>query len=68
MNADYGGFKYKELIEKIIKVFYKVYNKLVYGFSEKVYENAMMMELREEIGGRSGKVCVLIKRGGSKWL
>jgi GxxExxY protein len=40
--------KYKELTEKIIKVFYKVYNKLGYGFLEKVYENGMMIEFKKE--------------------
>ena len=40
--------KYKELTEKIIKIFYKVYNKLGYGFLEKIYENAMMIELGRE--------------------
>jgi GxxExxY protein len=29
-------------------IFYKVYNKLGYGFLEKVYENAMMVEFRKE--------------------
>ncbi len=48
MNADYQDFKHKELTEKIIKVFYRVYNKLGYGFLEKVYENAMKIELRKE--------------------
>ncbi len=32
--------------EKIIKAFYKVYNKLGYGFLEKVYHNAMLIELQ----------------------
>jgi GxxExxY protein len=41
-------FQYKELTEKIIKIFYSVYNKLGYGFLEKVYENAMMIEFRRE--------------------
>jgi len=27
MNADLQDFKYKELTEKIIEIFYKVYNK-----------------------------------------
>lgn len=40
--------KYKALTEKIIKIFYDVYNKLGYGFLEKVYENAMMIEFRKE--------------------
>ena len=48
MNADCQDFKHKELTEKIIKIFYKVYNKLGYGFLEKVYENAMMIDFRRE--------------------
>ena len=48
MNADYQDVKYKDLTEKIIKIFYIVYNKLGYGFLEKVYENAMMIELKKE--------------------
>ena len=48
MNADYQDFKYKELTEKIIKIFYRVYNNLGYGFLEKVYENAMMIEFKRE--------------------
>ena len=48
MNAENKGFKHKELSEKIIKIFYRVYNKLGYGFLEKVYENAMMIELKKE--------------------
>ncbi|HJH27181.1 MAG TPA: hypothetical protein C5S37_10570 [Methanophagales archaeon] len=28
----------------MIRIFYRVYNKLGYGFLEKVYENAMMIE------------------------
>jgi GxxExxY protein len=39
--------KYEELTEKIIKAFYKVYNTLGYGFLEKVYENALYIELTE---------------------
>jgi GxxExxY protein len=48
MNADYQDFKYKELTERMIKIFYRVYNKLGYGFLEKVYENAMIAELKKE--------------------
>jgi len=33
------------LTEKIIKAFFKVNNTLGYGFLEKVYENAMAIEL-----------------------
>jgi GxxExxY protein len=35
----------KELTNKIIKAFYKVYNELGFGFLEKVYENALRFEL-----------------------
>lgn len=48
MNADCQDFKHKELTEKIISIFYRVYNKLGYGFLEKVYENAMIIELEKE--------------------
>jgi len=37
---------YKDKTERIIKAFYIVYNKLGYGFLEKVYENALVIELR----------------------
>jgi len=46
MNTDYHDSKYKYLTEKIIKVFHKVYNNPGYGFLEKVYENAMMIEFK----------------------
>ncbi len=35
-----------DITEKIIKAFYKVNNALGFGFLEKVYENAMVIELR----------------------
>jgi GxxExxY protein len=38
---------HKDITDKIIKAFYNVYNSLGYGFLEKVYENAMMIELRK---------------------
>ncbi len=40
------NFLYSDVTEKIIKAFYNVYNKLGYGFLEKVYENAMLIELQ----------------------
>jgi len=36
---------HEEITGKIIKAFYKVNNTLGYGFLEKVYENAMRIEL-----------------------
>jgi GxxExxY protein len=43
MNAD--NYKHSDITDKIIKAFYKVYNTLGYGFLEKVYENALFIEL-----------------------
>ena len=39
------NYKHTELTDKIIQAFYIVYNRLGYGFLEKVYENALMIEL-----------------------
>ncbi|PLX84433.1 MAG: GxxExxY protein [Desulfuromonas sp.] len=39
--------KHKELTDQIICLFYNVYNTLGYGFLEKVYENALMLELQK---------------------
>ena len=39
------NFKHSTITSKIIEAFYNVYNKLGYGFLEKVYENSMMIEL-----------------------
>ena len=38
----------EEKTKSIIGCFYKVYNILGYGFLEKVYENALIIELRKE--------------------
>jgi GxxExxY protein len=40
-------YKHTEITEKIINAFYQVYNTLGYGFLEKVYRNAMTIELRK---------------------
>lgn len=40
-------YKHSELTGMIIKAFYNVYNKLGYGFLERVYENAMLIELKK---------------------
>ncbi|MDD3861257.1 MAG: GxxExxY protein, partial [Bacteroidales bacterium] len=38
---------HEDTTAKIIEAFYKVYNQLGYGFLEKVYENAMIIELKK---------------------
>jgi len=37
--------QHKELTDRVLCCFYNVYNTLGYGFLEKVYENALMIEL-----------------------
>ncbi len=39
--------KHSDITEKIIACAYTVYNKLGFGFLEKVYENALVIELRK---------------------
>jgi GxxExxY protein len=38
---------HEEITSKIIAAFYAVYNNLGYGFLEKVYENALILELEK---------------------
>jgi GxxExxY protein len=45
-----------QLTEPIIKAFYKVYNTLGHGFLEKVYENALVIELRT-MGLKAAQQC-----------
>jgi len=42
MSADFQDFKYKELTDQAIEKIYMAYNKLGYGFLEKVSANAML--------------------------
>ena len=46
MNTD-KDLKYKEISDKILKAFYKVYNVFGYGFLEKIYEKSLMIELKK---------------------
>ncbi len=39
---------HKNITDIILKSYYKVYNNLGYGFLEKVYENALLYELRNQ--------------------
>ena len=61
MSTDFQDSKYKDLTDKIIKIFCKVYNRLGYGFLEKVYEKAMMKEFKKcstTLKNRSVCICV----------
>jgi len=55
MNTDGHGwtrikmntFRHDDITERIIEAFFRVYNSLGYGFLEKVYENALILELKK---------------------
>jgi len=56
MNTDEHGFKHGDITQKIIGVFYEVYNELGHGFLESVYEkslevalNSMGLKVRRQI-------------------
>jgi len=44
-KMDSEKYLHSEVTQKIIKAFFHVYNELGYGFLEKVYENALFIEL-----------------------
>lgn len=39
--------QFQEITDKILKVYYKIYNELGYGFLEKVYHNSLIIELEK---------------------
>ncbi|MCF8247640.1 MAG: GxxExxY protein [Saprospiraceae bacterium] len=39
------NYLHQALTEQIIRAFYTVYNKLGFGFQEKIYENSMVIEM-----------------------
>jgi GxxExxY protein len=47
MNTDEHGLRHSDITQRIIGVFYEVYNELGYGFLESVYVEALAVALRE---------------------
>ena len=45
INTDAHGFKYGKITEKVIGVFFDVYNELGYGFLESVYQKSLVLAL-----------------------
>lgn len=41
------NYLHSDITSQVIKAYYNVYNKLGYGFLEKVYENALLIEMRK---------------------
>jgi len=46
MDTDKHGFKHSEITDKIIGVFFEVYNELGHGFLESVYERSLEIALK----------------------
>jgi GxxExxY protein len=47
MHADEHGLKHRDLTEKLIGIFFSIYNELGHGFLESVYEQAFSVSLAE---------------------
>jgi GxxExxY protein len=59
-----ADFKHTDLTEQIIKAFYTVYNTLGYGFLEKVYVNAIIIELQKAGIQASSQVAIQVYYDG----
>ena len=56
METPPPDLKHSELTQKIIGVFYDVYNELGYGFLESTYAEALMVALEEPVWFRGRKI------------
>ena len=59
------NFKYSDITNKIIKAYYSVYNKLGFGFLEKVYEKALLVELMRRGIKCENQVPITVKYKGT---
>ena len=66
MNTPPPGLKHSELTEKIIGVFYDVYNELGHGFLESTYAEALVVALEESGLSASREVPVPVWFRGRK--
>ena len=48
IDADERGLKHRDLTERLIGIFFEVYNELGHGFLESVYEQAFAVSLGEK--------------------
>lgn len=55
---------HKDITDKILKAFYTVYNELGFGFLEKVYENALIIELQNMGLGCAKQQPIKVRYGG----
>ena len=67
MHTDSKDGKHRGLTEKIINIFYKVYNTLGCGFLEKIYENGMMIKLEKKGIPAFGQSPIKVSYGGKSY-
>lgn len=48
--ADERGLKHRDLTEKLIRIFFDIYNELGHGFLESVYQKALTLALKQNSG------------------
>ncbi|MCD9027687.1 GxxExxY protein [Luteimonas sp. BDR2-5] len=48
MDADHGLLLHSDLTDRVLRAFYDIYNALGPGFLESVYENALVLRLRDD--------------------
>jgi GxxExxY protein len=58
------SLKHKDLTDFVICAFYTVYNALGFGFLEKVYENALVHELRKRDVAVSAQLPITVRYDG----
>ena len=66
MQPEPSGLKHAQLTEKIIGVFYDVYNELGQGFLESVYEQALAIALRQAGVGVERQIPVSVSFRGEQ--
>jgi GxxExxY protein len=64
MNTDEHGLRHEDLTKKVIGIFYEVYNELGFGFLESVYEQAMLLALRDAGLSAEGQVLIQVRFRG----
>ena len=62
MNTGSDGFKHGEITQKIIGVFYEVYNELGHGFLETVYHRSLVLALQSVGLNVSSRVDITVPR------
>jgi GxxExxY protein len=61
-------YKHAEITQRIINGYYAVYNTLGYGFLERVYVNALMLELRRLASRQFKRLASMFTTTVKQWV